>query len=125
MARFGGLEIATIAGGMLEAAAQQMVILTDGFITTSALLAAGAINPRVKDYVVYSHQSQEQGHKKMIDYLGGKPVLHLDFRLGEGTGAAVVLPILQGAVAMLNEMTSFDDAGVDKPEVLTEKPACV
>jgi len=112
LARFGGLEIATIAGVMLEAAALQMVIITDGFITTSALMAAAAINASVLDYALFSHQSHEQGHQRMIQFLKGEPIMHLDFRLGEGTGAAVSYAIIQGAVAMLNHMTSFDESGV-------------
>jgi nicotinate-nucleotide--dimethylbenzimidazole phosphoribosyltransferase len=112
LARFGGLEIATIAGAMLEAAAQRMVIITDGFITTSALLAAWAINPLVIDYVLFSHLSHEQGHKRMVTLLGGEPIMQLDFRLGEGTGAAVAYAVVKGSVAMLNHMTSFDDSGV-------------
>ncbi len=112
LARYGGLEIATIAGGMLEAASRQMLIITDGFITTSALLAAHAINSRVVDYVCFSHQSQEQGHRKMVDYLGGQPVLDLGFRLGEGTGAAVAYSIVEGSLALINKMTSFDEAAV-------------
>ncbi|MBR8535665.1 nicotinate-nucleotide--dimethylbenzimidazole phosphoribosyltransferase [Carboxylicivirga sediminis] len=112
LARFGGLEIATIAGGMLEAAARRMIIITDGFITTSALLAAYAIEPNVVNYALFSHQSQEQGHKHMVDYLGGEPILDLGFRLGEGTGAAVAYAVVKGAVAMLNKMTSFDEAAI-------------
>ncbi len=112
LVNFGGLEIATICGGMIEAALRRMVILTDGFITTSAVLAAEAICPGVKDYVFFSHQSMEQGHRLMIDLLGGEPILHLDFRLGEGTGAAAAYPILKCSVAILNKMTSFEEAGV-------------
>lgn len=112
LARFGGLEIATIAGGMLEAAAQKMIIIVDGFITTSALLAAHAINKNVLDYCLFSHQSEEQGHKKMVDFLGGNPILNLDLRLGEGTGSAVAYSIMQGAVAVLNEMTTFEEGKV-------------
>lgn len=112
LARFGGLEIATICGGMIEAASRRMVVLTDGFITTAAVLAADAIVPGVKDYVIFSHQSMEQGHRYMIEFLGGEPVLHLDFRLGEGTGAAAAYPIVKCAVAVLNKMTSFDETGV-------------
>ncbi|MCU4154636.1 nicotinate-nucleotide--dimethylbenzimidazole phosphoribosyltransferase [Carboxylicivirga sp. A043] len=112
LARFGGLEIATIAGAMLEAASRRMLIITDGFITTSALLAAHAIDPLVVDYAFFSHQSKEQGHKKMVDYLGGEPILDLGFRLGEGTGSAVAYSVIKGAVAMLNEMTSFDEAAI-------------
>ncbi|MBS2099507.1 nicotinate-nucleotide--dimethylbenzimidazole phosphoribosyltransferase [Carboxylicivirga linearis] len=112
LARFGGLEIATIAGGMLEAAARRMVIITDGFITTSALLVAYFINPKVVDYAFFSHQSQEQGHQKMVEYLGGKAILDLGFRLGEGTGSAVAYSVIKGSVTMLNKMTSFDEAAV-------------
>ncbi|TRX66466.1 nicotinate-nucleotide--dimethylbenzimidazole phosphoribosyltransferase [Carboxylicivirga sp. M1479] len=112
LARFGGLEIATIAGGMLEAAARKMLIITDGFITTSALLVAHAIDPLVVDYAFFSHQSQEQGHKKMVDFLQGEPILDLGFRLGEGTGSAVAYSIIKGSVAMLNKMTSFDEAAI-------------
>lgn len=112
LARFGGYEIATIAGGMLEAAAQKVAIITDGFITTSALLAAHAINKHVVDYVFFSHQSDEQGHVRMIDFLGGEPILKLHLRLGEGTGAALAYPIMTSAVAMINTMTSFEAAAV-------------
>nr|WP_321408773.1 nicotinate-nucleotide--dimethylbenzimidazole phosphoribosyltransferase [uncultured Carboxylicivirga sp.] len=112
LARFGGLEIATIAGGMLEAAARRMVIITDGFITTSALLVAHQINNKVVDYTFFSHQSQEQGHKKMVEYLGGKAIMDLGFRLGEGTGSAVAYSVIKGSVTMLNKMTSFDEAAV-------------
>lgn len=112
LARFGGLEIATICGGMLEAAAQRMAVITDGFITTSALLVAREINPRVTDYTFYSHQSDEQGHRKMIETLGGKPILQLGLRLGEGTGAAVAYSVMRGAAAILSNMTSFEQGGV-------------
>ena len=112
LTRFGGLEIATIAGGMLEAARQKMLILVDGFITTSGFLAAYAINPTVKDYAVFSHCSHEPGHIKMLDSVKGNPVLDLQLRLGEGTGSALVFPIVQASVAMLNKMTSFTEAKV-------------
>jgi len=112
LARFGGLEIATIAGGMLEAAAQKMIIIVDGFITTSAFLAAHAINPIVNDYSFFSHQSDEQGHIKMIKHVKGKPILQLGLRLGEGTGAAIALSVIEGALAMINDMTSFDEGKV-------------
>ena len=112
LARFGGYEIATIAGGMLEAAACRMVILVDGFITTSALLVARAINPRVLDYCIFAHESDEQGHRKMLDFLGASAVLKLGLRLGEGTGSAILYSVLRGAVAVLSEMTSFEDARV-------------
>ena len=122
LARFGGLEIATIAGGMLEAAARRMVIVTDGFITTSGLLAAAAINPNVLDYALFSHQSEEQGHQKMVAFMQGEPILNLGLRLGEGTGAAMALPVLKGAVAVINKMTSFDEAKVFNTANLDIKP---
>lgn len=112
LARFGGLEIATIAGGMLEAAAQRMVILVDGFITTAGFLAAYKINPLVRDYAIFSHSSHEPGHVKMLNYVDAEPVLNLSLRLGEGSGAAIAYPVITGCVAMLNKMTSFDEAGV-------------
>lgn len=112
LCRFGGLEIATIAGGMLEAAAQRMVILVDGFITTSAFMVAYEINPLVKDYAIFSHASKEQGHKYMMKHIGAEALLDLKLRLGEGTGVALALPIIQTAVAMLVKMTSFTEAKV-------------
>lgn len=112
LAQFGGLEIATIAGGMLQAAALKMLILNDGFIITSALLAAQAINPTIMDYVIHSHHSKEGGHTLMMQYLKAEPVLNLDLRLGEGTGAAIAYPIIEGAIEMVNQMTSFEEAEI-------------
>lgn len=112
LARFGGYEIATIAGGMLEAASRRMVILVDGFITTSAVLVAKAINARVLDYCVFSHESDEPGHGKMLRHMNAQAVLKLGLRLGEGTGSAIVYSVLKGAVAVLSEMTSFEEAQV-------------
>jgi len=112
LCRFGGLEIATIAGGMLEAAALRMVILVDGFITSSAFMVAHELNKTVKDYAIFAHASQEQGHKAMVDYMDVEPLLDMKLRLGEGTGAALALPIVQTAVAMLRNMTSFTEAKV-------------
>jgi len=112
LARFGGYEIATIAGGMIEAASCRMVILVDGFITTSAALIAKAVNPRVLDYCIFSHESDEQGHQKMLRHMNASAVLKLGLRLGEGTGSAIVYSVLKGAVAVLSEMTSFEEAQV-------------
>lgn len=112
LARFGGLEIATIAGGMLEAASRRMTILVDGFITTSGFLAAHAINPLVRDYAIFSHCSHEPSHTKMLQHVGGNPILDLQLRLGEGTGAALCYPIVQASVAMLNQMTAFSETKV-------------
>jgi nicotinate-nucleotide--dimethylbenzimidazole phosphoribosyltransferase len=112
LARFGGLEIATIAGGMLEAAANRMLIIVDGFITTSAFLAAYKICPQVFDYAVFAHTSKEGGHKIMLQHMKADAILDLDLRLGEGTGAAIAYPIIQGSVEMLNRMTAFAETVV-------------
>lgn len=112
LARYGGYEIATIAGGMIEAACRRMVILVDGFITSAAALVAHAIAPPVHDYCVFAHESDEPGHRLLLRHLDATPVLQLGLRLGEGTGAAVAYGILEGAVAVLSEMTSFAEAQV-------------
>ncbi|MBS2213227.1 nicotinate-nucleotide--dimethylbenzimidazole phosphoribosyltransferase [Carboxylicivirga mesophila] len=113
---FGGYEIATICGAILKAAELKMVILSDGFIATSALIAAHAINPNVTDYCLFAHESNEQGHKLMLKHLKAEPILHLGLRLGEGTGSAVAYPLVQSAVCFMNEMSSFEDAGVSNKE---------
>ncbi|TDO01191.1 nicotinate-nucleotide--dimethylbenzimidazole phosphoribosyltransferase [Sunxiuqinia elliptica] len=112
LARFGGFEIATIAGGMFEAATRRMVILVDGFITTGGLLVAQELNRKVLDYCVFAHVSDEQGHQKMLAYMQADPLLSFGLRLGEGTGAALAYPMIKGAVAVLSEMTSFEEAQV-------------
>jgi len=109
---FGGFEIAMICGSMLKAAELKMVILVDGFIVTSALLVAQALHPNILDYCIFAHQSDENGHAKMLNYLKAKPLLNLGMRLGEGTGAALALPLVQASVNFLNEMASFESAGV-------------
>ena len=113
---FGGFEIAMMTGAFLEAAAQQMIIVVDGFITTAALLLAQLINKQVMDYCIFAHTSNEKGHEKMLQYLHAEPLLQLDMRLGEGTGAALAIPLIQSAVLFLNEMASFDTAGVSNKE---------
>lgn len=114
LATFGGFEIATMAGGMLKAAELGMVVLVDGFIASSALLAAKNLNPNVMDYCIASHQSNEKGHRLMLETLGLRPILYLDMRLGEGTGAAVAYPLVESAVRFVNEMNSFEAAGVSQ-----------
>ncbi len=109
---FGGFEIAMIFGAMLQAAESKMIILIDGFIVTSALLIAHALYPNILDYCVFAHQSDENGHQKMLKYLNADPLLKLDMRLGEGTGAALALPLIMASVNFLNEMASFESAGV-------------
>lgn len=110
----GGFEIAAITGGMLRAAENGMVILVDGFIATAALLVAQAIDPAVLDYCVFCHQSDEAGHRFMLETLNAVPLLQLSMRLGEGSGCALAYPLLQSAVAMLSEMASFASAGVSE-----------
>nr|HEV3325753.1 nicotinate-nucleotide--dimethylbenzimidazole phosphoribosyltransferase [Puia sp.] len=110
----GGYEIAMLTGAYLKAAELKMVILVDGFITTAALLLARLIDPRITDCCIFSHCSGEKGHAKMLEWLGVEPLLQLGMRLGEGTGAAMAYPFVQSAVNFLEEMASFESAGVSK-----------
>jgi len=112
LATFGGFEIAMMAGAMLGAAEQGALLLVDGFITTSALLVAARLQPAVLDYCVFAHESGEPGHAMQLANLGVEPLLSLEMRLGEGTGAALCYPLVQAAVNFLNEMASFESAGV-------------
>ena len=112
----GGFEIAMMTGAYLKAAELKMVILVDGFITTSALLLARLINHHIQDYCFFSHTSGESGHARMLEYLEAEPLLNLGMRLGEGTGAAMAYPLLQSAVLFLREMASFESAGVSRAE---------
>ncbi len=112
LATFGGLEIAMICGGVLEAKRLNMLIIADGFIASSGFLTAYEMQPDVLDNVIFSHSSNEHGHKAMVEYMKGDPLLHLDLRLGEGTGVALAYPLLQSALLFLNEMASFEDAAV-------------
>lgn len=116
LATYGGFEIAMICGAMLEAAARNMVILVDGFIVTSALLIAQAIDKNTLDYCLYAHASDEQGHQKMLTFLKARPILNLGLRLGEGTGAALALPIIRASLNFLHQMASFEEAGVSNKE---------
>jgi nicotinate-nucleotide--dimethylbenzimidazole phosphoribosyltransferase len=112
LAAFGGFEIAMMTGAFLAAAAARMTVLVDGFIATSALLVADALAPALREYCVFSHASDERGHRRMLAHFGAEPLLALDLRLGEGTGAALALPLVRAAAAFLVEMASFDAAGV-------------
>ncbi|HWV17539.1 MAG TPA: nicotinate-nucleotide--dimethylbenzimidazole phosphoribosyltransferase [Rhodocyclaceae bacterium] len=112
LARFGGFEIAMLAGAMLAGAEHRMVLLIDGFIVTAALLVACKLNPAVRDCCVFAHCSDEAGHALQLQHLDARPLLQLGLRLGEGTGAALAYPLLKAACAFLDEMASFDAAGV-------------
>ncbi|SHM12319.1 nicotinate-nucleotide-dimethylbenzimidazole phosphoribosyltransferase /cob(II)yrinic acid a,c-diamide reductase [Flavobacterium flevense] len=111
---FGGFEILQMAGGMLEAYRQNMIVLVDGFICSVAFLIAFKKNSAILNNAFFSHQSAEKAHKKLLDYIGVSAVLQLDLRLGEGTGCALVFPIIESAVAFLNEMASFESAGISE-----------
>ncbi|WP_133650786.1 nicotinate-nucleotide--dimethylbenzimidazole phosphoribosyltransferase [Paraburkholderia flava] len=112
LATFGGFEIAMMTGAYIAAAEARMVVLVDGFIATAALLVADALAPGVREYCVFAHASNEAGHRRMLDHFGALPLLSLDMRLGEGTGAALAVPLLRAAVGFVNEMASFESAGV-------------
>ncbi len=109
---FGGFEIAMMCGAMLKAAALQMVLLIDGFIVNAALLVAKEIQVEILDYCLFSHCSNEQGHRKVLEYLNFNPILQLDLRLGEGTGAALAVPLVKASCDFLNHMASFESANV-------------
>lgn len=109
---FGGYEIAQICGAMLAAYEKNMLILVDGFIATAAFLCAYHLNPKIKENAIFCHQSDEQGHLRMLNYLEAKPILNLGLRLGEGTGCALAYPLIKSAVGFVNEMASFESAGV-------------
>jgi nicotinate-nucleotide--dimethylbenzimidazole phosphoribosyltransferase len=112
LARFGGFEIAMLIGAMLAGAEQGMVLLIDGFIVTSALLVAHRLAPAIRDYCIFAHCSEEAGHRGQLDQLHATPLLDLGLRLGEGTGAALAYPLLKAACALLEQMASFESAGV-------------
>ena len=112
LAAFGGLEIAAMAGALIGAASAGAVALVDGFISTAAALAALTARPEAAPHVVFAHRSHEPGHRLMLDALDARPVLDLDLRLGEGTGALLALPLLRASCAMLAEMATFESAGV-------------
>lgn len=108
----GGFEIAQICYGMLAAAEAQKVIIVDGFIVTAAAMLAISMEPRIRDYMVFAHCSDERAHIDMLNYLDVEPLLDLGLRLGEGTGAVLALPLLKSAVAFYNDMATFESAGV-------------
>jgi len=116
LAALGGFEIAGLVGVILEAAANRKPVVIDGFISGAAALVVAALAPEVTGYLVASHRSQELGHRLALDRLGLKPLLDLDLRLGEGTGAVLALPLLEAAVRTLNGMATFGEAGVSDRE---------
>jgi len=109
---YGGFEIAQMAAAMLYAAKAGMLLLIDGFIACSALLCARQLHDGIMHNCIFSHCSNEQGHRLMLQQLGAEPLLDLQLRLGEGSGAALAWPLVKSAVAIFNEMASFQSAGV-------------
>ncbi|NEU30795.1 nicotinate-nucleotide--dimethylbenzimidazole phosphoribosyltransferase [bacterium LRH843] len=112
LAKVGGLEIAALAGVILEGAALRVPVLVDGFISSAAALVAAKLDPAVHPYLMIAHESAEQGHKTVTDYLDIKPLLQLNLCLGEGTGAALAYPLVEGASRILREMATFKDLGL-------------
>ncbi|WP_333612933.1 nicotinate-nucleotide--dimethylbenzimidazole phosphoribosyltransferase [Psychrobacter sp.] len=112
LAALGGLEIAMMAGALMQAASERRILLIDGFIASSALLAAERLAPGVVQYAVFAHHSVEPGHAHLLKLLNAEPLLNMGMRLGEGSGAALAYPLLQSACAIINEMASFNDAGI-------------
>ena len=121
LAKVGGLEIAALAGAAIGAAARRMVVMLDGFIASAAVLAAYRHCEEIRPYLMASHLSEEPGHAAILEELGLQPCLRLNMRLGEGTGAAIGLTVLDAAVKVLNEMATFEEAQVAKGEVAPER----
>jgi len=113
LAKVGGFEIGGIAGLIIGCVAHRIPVVVDGFISTAGAMIAVAMNPTINEYLFYSHLSSEAGHKQMLEKLGQKPVLNLDMRLGEGTGAAIAMSVIEAAVKVMTEMATFESAGVD------------
>jgi nicotinate-nucleotide--dimethylbenzimidazole phosphoribosyltransferase len=114
LAKVGGFEIGVLAGVILGTAAARRVVVLDGFISGAAGLIAYTICPRVKDYIIAAHISVEQGHISVLKHIGLEPILALNMRLGEGTGAALAMTIIEGAARCLAEMATFGEAGVSE-----------
>jgi nicotinate-nucleotide--dimethylbenzimidazole phosphoribosyltransferase len=123
LAAFGGFEIVTMVGAVLQAASERRVIVVDGFIATSAVMVAHALEPLVLQRCVFAHRSGERGHEFMLQHLGVQALLDLGLRLGEGSGAALAWPLLQSACSILRDMASFEAAGVsEKSETASLTP---
>lgn len=113
LACIGGFEIVQMTGAILAAAERGMLVVIDGFIASAAALVAISINVDCRDYMIFSHLSDEKGHYLMLEFMQAKPLLNLGLKLGEGTGAALAFPLIQAAVNFYNEMASFEDAGIE------------
>ncbi|RYY75063.1 MAG: nicotinate-nucleotide--dimethylbenzimidazole phosphoribosyltransferase [Gammaproteobacteria bacterium] len=113
LSEIGGFEIGQMCGAMLATAQAEKIILVDGFIASAAALLATQFNPHACEYMIFAHQSHEKGHQLLLQTLDAKPLLNLGLRLGEGTGAALALPLLKAAESFYNDMASFSNAGID------------
>lgn len=116
LAAFGGFEIAMMAGAALQAASERRLVVVDGFIAGAAILVASKLAPELLGYCVFAHRSEEVGHRLMLQHLGVQALLDLGLRLGEASGAVLAWPLIASAVQVLNEMASFESAGVSKRE---------
>ena len=114
LAKVGGFEIGGIAGLVLGCAALRLPVVADGFISTAGALIAAELHPQVKDYIFAAHQSVEIGHTAMLERIGQRPILDLQMRLGEGTGGALAMGLIEAALRGLREIATFDDAGVSR-----------
>ena len=112
LAKLGGYEIAGIAGLIIGGAANRIPVVVDGFISTAGALIATQVEPKIKDYIFMAHKSVEAGHQAMLDIIGQRPFVDLNLRLGEGTGAALGIGLIECGVKILTEMATFGDAGV-------------
>jgi len=116
LTKVGGFEIGGIAGVILAGARYRIPVVIDGFISGAAALIAASLSPQVKPFLIASHQSVEEGHRILLDHLGLKPLLNLGLRLGEGTGAALGISLVEASLKILDEMTTFSEAGVSEKE---------
>jgi nicotinate-nucleotide--dimethylbenzimidazole phosphoribosyltransferase len=116
LAKVGGFEIGGLAGAILMAAAHQKPVIVDGFISTAAAMIAVSLCPMVRNYLIAAHASMELGHRLMLEWLQLEPLLDLDLRLGEGTGAVLAMPLVEASCKILSEMATFDEAGVSKKD---------
>ena len=117
LAAFGGFEIAMLAGAALQAASERRLVVVDGFIAGAAVVVAATLAPELLGYCVFAHRSEEAGHRLMLQHLGVQAVLDLGLRLGEASGAVLAWPLIASAVQVLNEMASFESAGVSNREL--------
>ncbi|WP_066052313.1 nicotinate-nucleotide--dimethylbenzimidazole phosphoribosyltransferase [Robertmurraya korlensis] len=113
LAKVGGLEIGGMAGVMLAAAANRVPVVVDGYISTAAAVIAATLEPKVREFLIPSHASAEPGGKRGSELLGLKPMIHMDLCLGEGSGAALVFPIVEAACSMMKHMPTFAEAGME------------